>query len=162
MLRVWFGHDYPGKYYKFATGIISLELTTKDFTDQLIRDMAKDIDDVQIDEDGRMWHPIFGAVNQSKLSNGLSQLILLYKFDVVGDITHMGDNCIPWLFKIAENKDVTCVCNRVPVMMEDVTFYDIKGDKVYHTIERLGALAFASILEETQARKDRERCQGSN
>ena len=148
MLRIWFGHDYPEKYVKIATGIVSGRLKTSDFTDKFTRQMIKAIDNVDTDEEGRMYHPIFGAINQSKLSNGVSQLIMLYKLDLVGDITHMGDNCLPFLRMIAEKKDVTCVCNRMPVFDTDFDFYDIRHNAQYTTRKKLAQLALYQMATE--------------
>lgn len=154
MLNVWFGHDAPFEYFKFTTGIASRNLSPDVFKKQFVRDMIKDIDNVDTDEDGRMWHPTFGAVNQSKLSNGLCALLLALEMDLCLDMTYMGDNCVPWLVKIAENKDVTCVCNRVPVVLVDFTFYDMRRKKYFHTGERFAAMALLTVLDERQARID--------
>lgn len=150
MLSVWFGHDYKEKYVRFPKGIISRGLKPSDFTDSFICRAVKEIDNVTIDSDGRMWHPVFGAINQSMLSNGVSQLIMLYKFKFVGDITYMGDNCLPFLLEIAQNKDITCVCNRAAIFDRDFICYDIKHNEFIKSAKDFALTALISLNDELQ------------
>ena len=154
MLKVWFGHDAPFKFVRGANHMVADVIKPEAFRDPFIQNMIKDIDSIKTDSEGRMYHPIFGAINQSMLSAGVSGLILAYLTDYPTDITRMGDNCMPWLIKIAENKDITCVCNRIPIFDQDFTFQDLKTGEIYHTRERFAARAFHSAVEEMKQRDE--------
>ena len=148
MLKVWFGHDCPFEPVKLATGFVATMMQSKDFTNPFIREMIKAIDNVDTDEEGRMYHPIFGAINHGLLSNGLCGLIIAYKTDYPIDITRMGDNCLPWLLKISECKDVKCQCNRIPQFSQDFTFQDLESGDILHTSERFAAYALHKFVYE--------------
>ena len=152
MLKVWFGHDCPFPYMKTATSYVSAMLRTEDINLPLVREMVKDIDDVDMDEDGRMWHPVFGAINQSMLSNGVCGLIMAYVTDYPTDITRMGDNCMPWLLKIADEKDITCVCNRSVHFPRDFVFQDLQSGNILRTREKFAAYHLYKVVREVTGR----------
>lgn len=91
MLIIWFEHDAPFEYVKAATAAVASMIPTEKLAVAFIQSLVKDIDNVDMDEEGRMWHPIFGAVNQSMLSAGACGVILPY----LTDIARMGDSCLP-------------------------------------------------------------------
>ena len=148
MLKVWFGHDCPFQAVKTETGFVATMMKPEDFKDPFIREMIKDIDKVDTDEEGRMYHPLFGAVNHSMLGNGVCGLIIAYTTDYPTDITRMGDNCMPWLLKIADTKDITCQCNRMAHFPCDFTFQDLETGNVMHTKERFAAYALHKFVHE--------------
>lgn len=152
MLNVWFGHDCPFEVHKFNTDLIGRNLRIDDFQDPFLKAMAEDIDKLKISSKGEMYHEIFGNINPSMLSNGLCSVIAAYKFDYAVDITHMGDNCVPWLIKVSKVKDVTCNCNRVPVLSGEFKFYDIKKDRYGHTAVEFVSWSMATIMEEQEVR----------
>lgn len=156
MIRVWFGHDCPFYTVVNATRTASTHLKTEDYSDPFVIEMLKVIDNVDTDQQGRMTHPIFGAINQSMLSSGVSSLVLALKTDFPIDLTRMGDNCIPFLLDIADKKDVKCVCNRVPKFNKDFTFEDLRSGKIMHTRERFAAYALAKVLEEVDEKRREE------
>ena len=151
MLKVWFGHDCPFKFSTANTALVAAQFKSHDLCVEPIRTWIETVDHVVMDEDGRMEHPRFGAVNASMLSNGVCGLILAYLTEIPIDITRMGDNCVPFLQDIADKKDVTCVCNRIPRTLRDQQFYAIKQNEYYETAERFGAIMLCTKLDEMEA-----------
>jgi len=83
--------------------------------DSMVQQMIKDIDHNAItivNDKPYIESPILGAISPYELSGGVKSLIMLLKMDEIFDKVYVfrtsafGHNCYPWLFKIAEIKDV--------------------------------------------------------
>ena len=151
MLYVWFGHDKPpfGEPCCYSNDILCSKMKSKDFTHPIIRRLLKEVDNITMDDEGRMYHPTFGAVNQSMISNGASNVILALKTELSVSIVHMGDNCIPFLLEVARDKDVYCVCNRVPELPYDFNSVDVRTGRIMTTRAEFSQEALNRILIES-------------
>lgn len=77
-------------------------------TDPMSVQMIKDIDRSEVKGARLIDSPYLGAIPTERLSRGVKTLILM-KFDSehIFNASACGDNCAPWILKIAEEKDLT-------------------------------------------------------
>ena len=72
------------------------------------RQMILDIDKSKVLSDGAIESPVLGIIPPTNLSGGVKTLILInHVADKIFNASNCGDNCAPWLLKIAQKKDVT-------------------------------------------------------
>ena len=70
--------------------------------------MIKDIDGSEVIGPRVIDSPFLGAIPTERLSGGVKTLMLM-KFDSehIFNASACGDNCAPWILKIAKEKDLT-------------------------------------------------------
>ena len=105
------------------------------FNDSFVKEMIKDIDDSTAVQDEYILGYNGKAITPLHLSGGLKTLICIYKMsEKLWYGSTMGDNCCPWLEKIARRTDVKIMLRHfmdLPDSCEDILY--IRGQKV--TIE---------------------------
>ena len=106
MLHVIFG-DCKDVIYNtslFFKNTYESEWLEEDETKQMILD----IDKSKVISDGAIESPVLGIIPPTNLSGGVKTLILInHVADKIFNASNCGDNCAPWLLKIAQKKDVT-------------------------------------------------------
>ncbi|MGN0507441.1 MAG: DUF4869 domain-containing protein [Lachnospiraceae bacterium] len=82
---------------------------------ELARQIIKGVDDSEYIAGEYIESPVLGGISPRDLSSGCKALlILLNENNIIVSGEKMGDNCFPWLLKIAEKKDVTItLCHNV-------------------------------------------------
>lgn len=71
------------------------------------KQMVKDIDNSILESPNLVISPILGAISPRDLSGGVKALILVSNEpDKMFNITSCGENCAPWLLKLAEDRDI--------------------------------------------------------
>lgn len=89
------------------------------FDDEMVKEMILDIDKTICYSAYNMKSPVLGGMNYSSLSGGVCGLILFLKRDGLNICSSaFGDNCIPWIVKIGQMKDITLVIKH-PVRFPD-------------------------------------------
>lgn len=107
MLKLHFGHTddtlfYPGSYFN-----VTYNPDDKWFDDPFIKEIVYGIDCVTIESDFNMFSERFGMpCNYTTISTGSKNTILAYKTDFVINGDNLGDNCVPYILKIADSKDL--------------------------------------------------------
>lgn len=111
MLKIFYGRDYD-EY----NGMKVIHLTSKYFNhvykrvwldNDLVKEMILDVDKSKVIGNGIIDSPFLGLIPPEKLSGGIKNLIMMLFLDnIVFNGSSCGDNCLPWMLKIAENKDV--------------------------------------------------------
>lgn len=138
MLNILFGRAEGTIYYPPLYFDVHYKLEW--FDDPLVIEMIKDIDGTDVLNKTTMVHPIFGDIPVIKLSGSVKTLILLHMVGdrFIFDVSSCGDNCSPWLLKIAENAgEFTVHCGhmlripfddrtRVRLLNEDIIVSDYK------------------------------------
>lgn len=72
------------------------------------KQMILDIDKSKVISEGAIESPVMGVIPPTSLSGGVKTLILINHIsDKIFNASNCGDNCAPWLLKIAKNKDIT-------------------------------------------------------
>lgn len=106
MLNIFYG-DMPEAIYNTAVyfkNVYEEEWITTLLTEEMIRDIDKSIvlGSAVIDS------PVLGKISPLALSGGVKTLILIANVpDKIFNASTCGDNCAPWLLKLAENREVT-------------------------------------------------------
>lgn len=106
MLNIFYG-DMPEAIYNTAVyfkNVYEEEWITTSLTEEMIRDIDKSIvlGSAVIDS------PVLGKISPLALSGGVKTLILIANVpDKIFNASTCGDNCAPWLLKLAENREVT-------------------------------------------------------
>lgn len=112
------------------------------FSSETAKQIIKDIDNSEYISGEYIESPVLGGIPPMMLSTGCKTLLLLLnepELIVSGD--RMGDNCFPWLLRIAEKRDITITLSHSVELMEPFEIYSIRSDKVIKTnLELLGEL----------------------
>lgn len=136
MLKVWFGEA--------GLAIVDRIVYVSDYFDAMYEqcwfesDLAKQIiagvDMSEYIKGEYIESPVLGGISPRDLSTGCKALLILLNMDnVVVSGERMGDNCYPWLFKIAEVKDVTItLCHNVK-LEESFELIDMEAGRVVRT-----------------------------
>lgn len=106
MLNIYYGNleeEYPDPPSYFDT--------TYDedwFNQDLVKQMIKDIDKSEVISPYCIQSPILGQIAPYFISGGVKTLILMYNEpENIFTASGCGDNCVKWILKIAEEKDIT-------------------------------------------------------
>ena len=104
MLHVYVGNNeeaiYPGS--KYFDACIDTAVITEDFSRKVIRE----IDKSDVVSENLIISSVIGPIPPNYLSGGVKTLMILYKEDKMVDIDSMGENCFPYIWMLAEEKDV--------------------------------------------------------
>ena len=107
MLSIYFG-TYKGDNY-INNPDLYFDNTYEDewLNDPVSKQMVKDIDRSELVSPNLVISPVLGSIPVSRLSGGVKALIQINNDkDHVYNASACGDNCVPWLLKISEEKDV--------------------------------------------------------
>lgn len=137
MLNIYFG-DMPQAIYNTA---VYFKNTYEDdwITDELSREMIRDIDRSTVIAPRIIDSPVLGAITPRELSGGVKTLILIAHVpDRIFNASTCGDNCAKWLLKMGEEKDITI--NLRHLMDFGSGKFDIhilNTDQIVHSMEEL-------------------------
>ena len=141
MLNIYFG-DMPQAIYNTA---VYFKNTYEDdwITDELSREMIRDIDRSTVIAPRIIDSPVLGAITPRELSGGVKTLILIAHVpDKIFNASTCGDNCAKWLLKMGEEKDITI--NLRHLMDFGRGKFDIhilNTDQIVHSMEELIPIA---------------------
>ncbi len=105
MLNIYFG-DMPEAVYDVATYF------KNSYRDSWINrpdsvQMIRDIDRSEVLSSGLIKSPVLGLIGPLQLSHGVKTLMLIrYDHNYVFNASVCGDNCAPWLLKLASKRKV--------------------------------------------------------
>ena len=120
MLSIYFG-DHDDEIYDPATYFLN-QYEDEWITDELSEKMIQDVDRSKVVGAHIIESPVLGAITPRELSGGVKTLILL-AFDDGNHIFNAsacGDNCAPWIEKIASEKDIRISLHHIMHFGEDV------------------------------------------
>ncbi len=93
---------------------------------ELARRVVEDVDKSMVVNNGVIYSPYLGYIPPKELSGGV-KLILCLAFDKSNwrfNITRGGDNCMRWIQRLSEAKDLHVYMSNLPVFYDD-TYFDI-------------------------------------
>ena len=93
------------------------------FNDPFIIDIVEGISGAKVINYASIEHPYFGLHNYLEIAAGIKNVILGYKTDLILNGDFMGDNCLPWLLRAAEHKDIYVAVDRIFDFPDDVASY---------------------------------------
>lgn len=105
MLNVYFG-DMPDAIYNTN---IYFNNTYKDswITRPMSKEIIQAVDRSEVIDEKTILSPVFGTMSPKKLSGGVKTLLLIaYDRSKIFNASTCGDNCAPWILRIAETRKV--------------------------------------------------------
>ncbi len=104
------------------------------FNDSFVREICLGVDKVVAHSHYQMEHPVFGPINSTMLSTSCKNTTLAYKTDRIIPATHIGDNCAPYVYQIAQQKNLTITLNYLMDFSECVPFvaFILNSNKMVH------------------------------
>lgn len=106
MLKLWIGHNdkslgTPRAFFMYKFDMSYLET---DFSKEVVRS----IDKSEVVSRNLIQSEVLGAIPPSMLSNGVKTLLVskYYSDSVMVNFATMGENCLPYFFRVAMEKDV--------------------------------------------------------
>lgn len=132
MLRVWFGptglelKDRVANTSGYFDGMYEQSWLQSDLARQII----SDVDKSTYVSGEFIESPILGGISPRDLSTGCKTLLILLNDDCIVSGDRMGDNCFPWLMKIAEHKDITITLCHYVELQEPFKILNLNNGKV--------------------------------
>ena len=124
MLNIYFGDKEGSKYIYNPDSYFDHWYDPNWLVKDLSKEIIKSVDKSEVIGQNLIQSPVFGAMSPDRLSGGTKTLILIDNDDEhIFNATHCGNNCAPYLLKIAENKDVTVTLEYI---MDFGTDFEIK------------------------------------
>ena len=129
MLKIRFSRSYRDdieKYNVVENPPLAFDIRHTDdcITDPLSVEMIKAIDKSDVNGPNLIQSPVLGPIPPQTLSGGVKTLIMIKqtsKENTTLNATHCGDNCSPYLLKIAKDKDIT-------INLRYLMHFDLDGD----------------------------------
>ena len=107
MLKIFFGENPDGNYIFNPDVFFNNTYEDEWLTDDISRQMIKDIDGSEVIGAHVIDSPYLGAISPERLSGGVKTLILIaHDSEHIFNASACGDNCAKWLLKLAENSDI--------------------------------------------------------
>lgn len=132
MLHVFIGTR--GDSVDNVSGYFDAEYDCTWFCSQLAKDIIAGVDESTYVEDEFIKSSVLGGISPRDLSSGCKGLLLLLNepfLVVCGE--RFGDNCFPWLFKIADTQDITITLSHLPNFEETFNMHIMNSDVIVHT-----------------------------
>ncbi|WP_414697479.1 DUF4869 domain-containing protein [Peptacetobacter sp. AB845] len=124
MLNIYFGDKEGSKYIYNPDSYFDHWYDPNWLVKDLSKEIIKAVDKSEVIGPNLIQSPVFGAMSPDRLSGGTKTLILIDNDNEhIFNATHCGNNCAPYLLKIAENKDVTVTLEYI---MDFGTDFEIK------------------------------------
>lgn len=129
MLSVYFDNckeELPKEFESYVSQYFDEVYEPEWFLDDFVRKVIKTIDKSEVIGTGisiNIYNDVLGNFPPQNLSSGCKGLILLYQDDVKINGDRLGDNCIPFLLEIAEQKDITISLSHMPPFPEEFEAY---------------------------------------
>lgn len=107
------------------------------------RKMILDVDKSTVLDSGVIDSPVLGKIPPLGLSGGVKTLILVkYNSSKIFNVSTCGDNCAPWLLKIAEKEDRTVNLRHLMKFgKEPFTIRILNTDQIVHSSKELVPIA---------------------
>ena len=109
--------NLPEEYESYVSDYFDDVFKPEWFSDDVVRNIIKEIDDSEVVGPGKsvnIYNETLGNIPPQYLSSSCKGLILLYKDDMKINGDRLGDNCVPWLLKIASTKDIEISLSHTP------------------------------------------------
>ena len=103
--------------------------------DGMVREFIRVVDKTEVLSSHALKSEVLGVIPPAFLSTGCKSLILLLKTDIKLNGDRLGDNCLPFLFKIGELKDVDVSFSSLRVFEQPFTAYMVDTDETIHDMK---------------------------
>lgn len=141
MLSIFYG-DMPDAIYNPVI-YFKNRYTDEWITDDLSREMIKDVDRSVVIGPRVIDSPVLGGISPRELSGGVKTLIAMYKMpEKIFNASACGDNCAKWILKIGSMQDVTINLRHLMDFGEEAfTAKILNTGQIVHSMEELLPIA---------------------
>ena len=112
-------------------------------TDSFTKEMIMDIDKSRVLDNAVIDSPVMGKIAPTSLSGGVKTLILMnYEPEKVFNASACGDKCAKWIFKIAQEKELTIKLRHImDVGKGSFTIHILNTGEIVHNMKELIPIA---------------------
>ena len=147
MLNIFYG-DMKEAVYNTAS-YFKYDYEEGWIVDPMVKEMIQDVDKSVVIDSGVIDSPVLGKIPPIGLSGGVKTLILVkFEPEKVFNVSTCGDNCAPFILKLAKKKDLTINLRHLMDFGKKKFPVDVKvlntGD-VVHSMEELMPIAFQFV-----------------
>ena len=141
MLRVYYG-EMPDAVYNTAVYFKNV-YSDEWFTDPVAKKIIKAIDKSEVIDRKLIESKVLGRIPPTDLSGGTKTLLLMLNCpDVVFNASTCGDNCAPWILKIAKTRDITINLHHIMDFGDGEFEIEILNcGKMVHNMDELAMIA---------------------
>ncbi len=141
MLNIFFG-DMPEAVYNTAA-YFKYDYEDSWIVDPFVKEMILDVDKSIVLDSGVIDSPVLGKIPPLGLSGGVKTLILVkFEPETIFNASTCGDNCAPWLLKIAGEEDRTVNLRHLMDFGENrFTVRILNTNQVVHSMGELVSVA---------------------
>ena len=125
---------FPKEYVYRVDDRFELEFESEWLMHDFVKRIINEIDETEVRYDGTLYNSTLGPIVPKELSTGVKSLILIYELGIKVSGERMGDNCLPYLLELSEQKDVYMALNHLPTFPCDFTAEIINSGVIVHTI----------------------------
>ena len=131
MLRIYFG-DMPKAIYN--TEVYFKNTYRPQWLESSVaKEMIHDIDGSEVLSGNVIDSPYLGLIPPTSLSGGVKTLLLiLNEPNKIFNASTCGDNCAPWILRLAEERDITINLRHLMDFGKDFTAYIVNKKKTVH------------------------------
>ncbi len=139
MLRIFYGEPESQNYIFNPDAFFNNTYEDEWITDPLSKQMIKDVDGSDVVGPRLIDSPFLGPVPAERLSGGVKTLMLMnFDKDHIFNASACGDDCAPWILRIAQNKDLTIRLGYLMDFGKDTFEIEIVNiHKVVHSMKEL-------------------------
>lgn len=136
MLKIHICREFPKDCITKMDGYFHRNKEKDWFNRQDVKDIILGIDKTIAVKDEYMESPVYGGMSPDHLSSGCKAVIMLAVLDNINIYaTRCGDNCVPYILKIAEKKDITITLHHCMDFPDKFNAYLIEPDKYISSME---------------------------
>ena len=136
MLNIYFGKMEDSIYNTslYFDNTYENDWITSDFAKEII----KDIDKSTVLSGNCIQSEVLGQIPPTQLSGGTKTLLLIYNVpEEVFNASTCGDNCIKWILKIAEEKDIIINVRHFINFGENFNIRVLNNNAIVHSMKEL-------------------------
>ena len=107
------------------------------FQEEMTKKMILDVDKSEVLGESAIKSPVLGVIPPTSLYGGVKTLILIdHMPERIFNASACGDNCSPWILRIAENKDITInLHHAMNFGDENFNAKILNSDKIIHNMD---------------------------
>lgn len=126
--------DWDSPYEDQPTKYFDVNFEEEWLDDKMVQEFIEVVDKTKVLSSYALDSKALGIISPMFLSTGCKSLILLLKTDIKLNGDRLGDNCLPFLFKIEEIKDVEVSFSSLRIFPEPFSAYMIDTGEVVHSM----------------------------
>lgn len=133
-------HMLPDDWVTNISASFDAEYEPEWFSDTFVQEIISVVDKSEVilmkgNRSTNIYNEYLGNISPRDLSNGAKSLILLWKTDYKLNGDRMGNNCIPLLLRISEQKDIIISLGHIPKLPYKFEAVVLNNNAQIHSIK---------------------------